>query len=126
MQSRTVLIVALCALSAGCYLFFGPPRSRIRGLVYSVEQQAPLPRAEICALGLDTICVRADGKGRYSLSLPEQTIVLRFRFGALTPAASDSIRLLPPAPVTVNCALSSRLVLSERPVPCQPVPGQGS
>jgi hypothetical protein len=93
-------------------------------LVYSIEDQAPLPQAEVCALGLDTTCVRADSKGRYSLSLPEQTLVLRFRFGALTAAGSDTIRLTPPQAYTVNCALSNRLVLSDNPVPCQPVPEQ--
>jgi hypothetical protein len=124
MQCRTALVVALSTLGAGCYLFFGPPRSKIQGWIYSVEEQIPLSHAEVCALGWDTTCVRADAKGHYSFSLTEQTIVLRFRFGALTPAASDSIRISPPSPYTVNCALSNRLVLSDRPVACQPVPGR--
>jgi hypothetical protein len=96
----------------------------VEGWVYSAESQAPLPSAEVCALGLDTLCVRADHEGHYSVRLTEQTLVLRFRYGALTPAASDSLRITPPATFTVSCALSGRLVVSDRPVPCRPVPGR--
>jgi hypothetical protein len=92
--------------------------------VYSAELQTPLPQAEICAMGIDTICVRADRAGHYSFSLTEQTVVLRFRYGALPPAASDTIQIVPPQPYTLNCALSDRLILSDKPVPCQPVPGR--
>jgi hypothetical protein len=124
MQSPTALIVALSTLGAGCYLFFGPPTSRVGGWVYDLDTQEPLPRAEVCAFGLDTICVRADGRGAYSMRLSEQTVVFRFRYGALPPAASDTIRLVPPQRYTVSCAISNRLVLSDRPVPCQPVRGR--
>jgi len=124
MQSRTVLIVALSTLGAGCYLFFGPPTSRVQGWIYAVESQEPLPRAEVCAFGLDTLCVRADGQGHYSMRLTEQTVVFRFRYGALPPAASDTVRILPPQRYTVSCAISNRLVLSDQPVPCQPAPNR--
>jgi hypothetical protein len=124
MQFRTILTVALVIPTAGCYLFFGPPRSRIQGWVYAGDLQTPLPRAEVCALGLDTVCVRADTRGHYSLSLTKQAVVFRFRFGSLQPAVSDTIHLDPPSPYAVNCALTDQLVLSDRPVPCQPVPGK--
>jgi hypothetical protein len=124
MQSRTALIVALSTLGTGCYLFFGPPTSRVQGWIYAVETREPLPRAEVCAFGLDTVCVRADGRGRYSMRLSEQSVVFRFRYGALPPAASDTIRILPPQRYSVSCAITDRLLLSDRPVPCQPVPGR--
>jgi hypothetical protein len=124
MQSRTLLIVALLALSSGCYLFFGPPRSRIQGWVHSADDQTPLPRAEVCVFGLDTTCIRADANGRYSISLPEQSVWIRFRYGAAAPAASDTIHLRPPTRYTVNCAITSRLVLTDHPLPCQPVTGR--
>jgi hypothetical protein len=92
--------------------------------VYSLENQAPLPQAEVCAFGLDTTCVRTDSRGRYSLSLTEQTVVFRFRYGALQPAASDTIRVLPPQRYTVNCSITNRMIVSDQPVPCQPVPGR--
>lgn len=122
MQSPTLLVLALTFLGSGCALLgFGPPTSRIVGWVYSLEGEVPLPRADVCALGRDTTCVRADGKGRYALKLTAQTVVLRFRYGSLPPAESDSIHLRPPQGYTVNCALTNRLVLSDRAVACQPV-----
>jgi hypothetical protein len=124
MQSRTALIVALSVLGAGCMLFFGPPTSRVQGWAYAFEEQVPLPQAEVCALGLDTLCVRADGRGHYSMRLTEQTAVFRFRYGALAPAASDTVRIVPPQGYTINCALSNRMVLSDQPVACQPVQGR--
>jgi hypothetical protein len=75
-------------------------------------------------MGLDTVCVRADGKGHYSLSLTQQTVVFRFRYGALSPAASDTINIVPPQRYTLSCALTDRLILSDQPVACQPVPGR--
>lgn len=124
MQSRTGLVLAITLLGSACaFRVFGPARSRVEGWVYTIEDARPLPQAEVCAMGLDTACVRADQRGHYQVHLTEQTVVFRFRYGALAVAVSDSLVVLPPARYTVNCALTSRMVLSDHPIPCQPVPG---
>ena len=123
MRSRHLLALPLALVAAGCTLF-GPPTTLIEGLIYAIEEQRPLPRAEVCAFGLDTTCVRADGEGHYRIRLLEQTVVLRFRFGSLPPAVSDTLSVVPPGRITINCGLTSRLVLSDEPLPCQRIPDQ--
>lgn len=125
MQPRLPLALGASLLLAGCALLgFGPETSVIDGWVYSAERQEPLPRAEVCAFGVDTVCVRADRQGHYRVRLGAQTLVLRFRFGSLPPAMSDTVHVIPPAPLTVNCALTSRLVVTDHALPCQPVAGR--
>jgi hypothetical protein len=127
MQSRAryALALTLAFASSACALLgFGPATSHINGWVYSVEQQTPLRYAEVCLFGVDTTCVRTDAKGYYELTTTAQTAVLRFRYGSLTPAASDPVTVVPPARYTVSCALSNRMVLADRPVPCQPIPAR--
>ena len=123
MQSRFLLALAATAMVSGCALLgFGPKTSLIEGHVYLADDGSLVPHAEVCAFGLDTACVRADAQGRYSMRRTEQTIVLRFRAGQLTPAVSDTLRVAPPGRITVDCAISGRLVISDRPLPCQPAP----
>lgn len=125
MQSRLALALAASVTAAGCVLLgFGPPSGIVEGWVYQVETQSPLPRSEVCAFGIDTICVRADREGHYRMRLAEQTVVMRFRFGSLPLAASDSTRIVAGGRLTVSCALVNRMVLSDHPLPCQPVPGR--
>lgn len=125
MQSRTLLVLALSLPSSGCALLgFGPPTARVEGWVYALEDQVPLPRADVCALGTDTVCIRADRAGHYSMRLTEQQVVFRFRYGPLGPAVSEPMHLVAPGRYTVNCALSNRMLVSDQPVPCQPVAGR--
>jgi len=120
-----LLFPAVAIAAAGCALLgFGPKLSRIEGWAVAADDQAPLPQAEVCSFGQDTICVRADSKGRYSLYLTAQTVWLRFRWGTLPLAVTDTIQVVPPQKYTVSCALSGRLVLAEHPQPCQPVTGR--
>ena len=108
-------------IAVGCTLF-GPPTTLIEGWIYAVDERRPLPRAEVCAFGIDTTCVRANAEGHYRIRIEDQIVVLRFRYGSLPPAASDTLRIVPPGRLTVNCGLTSRLVLTDNALPCQPVP----
>jgi hypothetical protein len=98
--------------------------SLIEGWAVTADGQDPLPQAEVCSFGKDTVCVRADRNGRYTLRLTAQTVWLRFRWGRLPMAMTDTLQLVPPQKYTVSCALSNLLVLSDRPQPCQPVTGR--
>jgi hypothetical protein len=125
MQSRVLFALAASACAAGCALLgFGPPTSVVEGTVFLAEDMTPVARAEVCAFGIDTTCVRANEAGHYRIRLAAQTIVLRFRAGTLTPAASDSLRVVPPGRYRVDCAVSGRFVISDRPLPCQRAPDQ--
>lgn len=121
MQFPQRLALAACsALLGGCALLgLGPPVSTIEGDVFLADQGVRIPYAEICAFGIDTTCVRADAQGHYRLRLTEQTIVLRFRAGQLPMAVSDTLRLQPPTRYGVSCGITDRLVISDRPLPCQ-------
>jgi hypothetical protein len=122
MRARPAVIVASALLASGCALLgFGPKTSLIQGMAVAADDQQPLPQAEVCSFGQDTVCVRADRHGRYRLRLKAQTVWLRFRWGSWPMAMSDTLALEPPQSYTVSCALSNLLVLSERPQPCQPV-----
>jgi len=125
MQSRFLLALASALALSGCALLgFGPPTTMIEGDVYLADDGSLIPYAEVCAFGMDTTCVRADEHGHYRLRRRQQTIVLRFRAGTLTPAVSDTLHLVPPGQITVDCAISGTLVLSDRPLPCQPAPAR--
>jgi hypothetical protein len=125
MQFRFALALAASVTASGCALLgFGPPVAVVEGSVLLAEDMTPLGQAEVCAFGIDTTCVRADQRGRYRLRLTAQTIALRFRAGNLTPATSDTLRLVPPERYTLDCAISGRLVISDRPVPCQRPPAR--
>jgi len=112
------------ALTGCALLGFGPPTGIVEGTVFAAEAGTPIPHAEVCAFGTDTICVRADAEGAYRVRLAEQTVVLRFRSGQLPPAASDSLHVAPSGRFRVDCGISGRLVISDRPLPCQPPPGR--
>ena len=117
---RRLALAGFAAALGGCALMgFGPPTGIVEGNVYLVESGEPIPYAEVCVFGMDTTCVRADDQGRYRVRLAEQTVVLRFRSGQMTPAASDTLRVTPPGRIQVNCGISERLVISDRPLPCQ-------
>lgn len=124
MQSRFLLALAATAALTGCALLgFGPKMALVEGTVYLADGSL-VPHAEVCAFGLDTTCVRADEKGHYRMRRVEQTVSLRFRAGQLTPATSDTLRVVPPGRYQVDCAISGRLVISDRPQPCQPTPAR--
>lgn len=125
MQLPRYLALAGAAMAfTGCALLgFGPPTGLVEGNVFLAETGRPLPRAEVCAFGMDTTCIRADDEGHYRIRISEQTLVLRFRSAQLPPAASDSIRVTPPGRYQVDCGISNRLVISDRPLPCRPPPG---
>jgi hypothetical protein len=123
MHSRYLFALALTSAVTGCALLgFGPKTALVEGTVYLADDGTPVPHAEVCAFGLDTTCVRADEAGHYRMRRTEQTVTLRFRVGQLPPAASDSLRVVPPGRYQVDCAVSSRLVISDRPQPCHPAP----
>jgi hypothetical protein len=125
MRPRASLVAMLALAASGCALLgFGPKTSLIQGLAVAAEDQQPLPQAEVCSFGRDTVCVRADSKGRYRLRLTAQTTWLRFRWGTLPIAVSDTLEVAPPENYTVSCALSNVFVLSARLQPCQPVAGR--
>jgi hypothetical protein len=124
-SSRRLALVSLSIALSGCALLgFGPPTGLVEGDVFLVESGEPIPHAEVCVFGMDTTCVRANEQGHYQVRLPEQTISLRFRSGQLTPAASDTLRVTPPGRYQVDCGISGRLVISDRPLRCQPLPGR--
>lgn len=125
MQSRFLLALAATTALTGCALLgFGPKTATVEGMVYLADDGSLIPHAEVCAFGLDTLCVRADENGRYRMRRTEQTVSLRFRAGQLPPAVSDTVRLVPPGRYQMDCAISGRLVISDRPQRCQPAPAR--
>jgi hypothetical protein len=125
MQSRSLIVLAATLTLTGCALLgFGPETAVVEGTVYLADDGSGIPHAEVCAFGLDTTCVRADAKGHYRLRRAAQTVALRFRAGQLHPAISDSLQLVPPGRYRVDCAISGRLVISDRPQLCQPPPAR--
>lgn len=122
---RHLALAGFSVALGGCALLgFGPPTGIIEGNVFFAESGTPVPHAEVCLFGMDTTCVRADRGGDYRVRVTEQTIVLRFRSGQLPPAGSDSLRVIPGSRSRVDCGLSQRLVISDRPLPCQPRPAR--
>jgi hypothetical protein len=123
--SPRLVLAGLSMALAGCALLgFGPPTGIVEGSVFTAEAGTPIPHAEVCVFGADTVCVRANNEGRYRVRIPEQTVVVRFRSGQLTPAASDSLHVAAAGRYRVDCGISGRLVISDRPLPCQPPPGR--
>jgi len=122
---RHLALAGISMALGGCALLgFGPPSGVVEGDVFFAESGAPIPHAEICAFGLDTTCVRADSRGHYRVRLAEQTTVLRFRAGQLPPAGSDTLRVNRGDLLKVDCGIAGRLVISDRPLPCQPPPNR--
>jgi hypothetical protein len=122
---RRLVLAGLAAALTGCALLgFGPPTGVVEGTVFSAEAGAPIPHAEVCAFGTDTVCVRADARGVYRVRLRPQTVLLRFRSGELPPAAADSVTITESSRFRVDCSIAGRLVISDRPVPCLPAPGR--
>jgi hypothetical protein len=122
---RHLALAGIAVALGGCALLgFGPPSGIVEGNVFFAESGAPIPFAEVCAFGLDTTCVRADSRGHYRVRLPVQTTVLRFRSGQLPPAGSDTLRVNEGDRLTVDCGIAGRLVISDRPLPCQPPPNR--
>jgi hypothetical protein len=123
--SPRVPLAGLSIAVAGCALLgFGPPTGTVEGKVFTAEAGTPLPHAEVCVFGADTVCIRADKKGHYRIRVTEQTVVLRFRAGQLPLAASDPLHVTAPGRFQVDCGISGRLVIADRPLPCQPPAGR--
>lgn len=125
MRSRFLVVwTAALALSGCALLGFGPETAVVEGTVYLADDGSTIPHAEVCAFGLDTTCVRADARGSYRMHRVAQTVSLRFRAGQLHPAISDSLQLVPPGRYRIDCAISGRMIISDRPQPCQPAPAR--
>lgn len=85
------------------------------------ETGEPIPSAEVCVLGADTSCVRADARGRYRLRVLAGTVTVRFRTPGSRPALVRGVMLEQGSNVHVSCAMSSRISLTDE-AACLPVP----
>jgi hypothetical protein len=98
------------------------------GKVHVFEQRVPVPQAEVCLFGTDTLCVRADNNGHYwmstygSMVMDDSTVVLRFRMDGMQPAYSTQIGMRGDEKRVVNCAISNRVTLSNQPRACLTIP----
>ena len=128
MQFRIPLTLATLAAAAACVpgspIYFGPPLSTLEGRVFDAETATPIARAEICIFGADTSCLRATEDGAYQFKVFEQIVSVRFRSSGFSTAMVDTVRLVTDSLVVVDCALTSRVVVSNRPVRCLPIPRQ--
>ncbi len=112
----------------GSPIYVGPPLVTLEGHVYVFEWRAPIPYAEVCVFGADTLCVEADRNGQYraemrrSMLLEGGAVTVRFRIQRLAPAYTTLHGLEPGEKTTVNCAISNRLTLSNAPMECLPAP----
>ncbi len=128
MQFRVPLALAALAAVAGCVpgspIYFGPPLSTLEGRIYDAERATPLARAEVCIFGADTLCLRSTEDGGYKFQVFEQIVSMRFRGSGFSTAMIERVQLVTDSIVVVDCALTSRLVVSDRPIACLPIPRQ--
>ncbi len=131
MRRPALIALAAAAAAVACVpggpIYVGPPVVTLQGLVFSFEDQRPLPGAEVCVFGTDTLCVASDENGEFKAQLREimllegQALTLRFRpqgrppaFAALTDVETGEV-------TRVDCGVSSRLTLSAEPAACLPL-----
>jgi hypothetical protein len=92
----------------------------------SFEDRQPIPQAEVCVFGADTLCVATDQKGEYlaqarsSVLLEGGRLTVRFR-GQGFPTAVAELVDVAPGGTRVDCGVSNRVTLSARPVACLPI-----
>ena len=131
---RFPLASALAALAFAACVPGGPVYIGVsdtvtfEGVVYVFEERVPIPQAEVCLFGTDTLCVRADDKGHYwmstygSMVMDDSTVVLRFRIDGVQPAYSTQVGMTDDEKRMVNCAISNRMTLSNQRRTCLPIP----
>jgi hypothetical protein len=130
LKAATTLTSAatLVACVPGGPIYVGPPIVNLQGVVYSIEDRTPLPGAEVCVFGADTVCIAADQRGRYAAYVRDRQLLegghvrVRFRLTGLRPAFADLDSLAPGDQITLDCAISTRMTLGTDPVPCLPAP----
>jgi hypothetical protein len=116
------LVAAACV--PGGPIYVGPPAVKLEGQVYVVEEQRPLPNAEVCAFGADTVCVATDTQGHFrvefrsTILLQGGALTLRFRTSGLPPAVAELHNVTPGEMTRVDCGISNRLTLSTEPATC--------
>jgi hypothetical protein len=99
----------------------------LNGNVQVFEEQRVLPNAEVCVFGTDTLCVATDQSGDYTagmtagMLLEGSALTVRFRAQGLPTAIAALEGVVPGEPLQVDCAISNRFTLSNRPVTCLPV-----
>jgi len=126
-----VLTLALAATITACVpgspVYFGPPLVILVGDVQLFEERQPVPMAEVCVFGTDTLCVASDQHGAYRAEMREEmllegrSLTVRFRVQGLPSALAELRDLETGDPTRVDCAISTRLTLSDRPVACLPI-----
>ena len=126
----SVLAALACAACVpGSPVYIGTADTvTFEGEVYVFEERVPVPHAEVCLFGTDTLCVRADSKGHYwmstygSMVMDDSTVVLRFRIDGVQPAYSTQVGMTDDETRVVSCAISNRVTLSSQPRACLPIP----
>lgn len=123
MQPRLRLALATFASAWACVpggpIYFGPPVGTIRGAVFSLEDNQAVPNSEICVLGSDTTCVRANGEGKYDVKwATKEKVDVRFRIPGVRPALVEDVEVVLGEVVVVDCVLSTRVSLSTAPGAC--------
>jgi len=122
-----LITLAVAACVPGSPIYLGPPAVSLEGDVVSFEDRQPLPRAEVCVFGTDTLCVAADENGHFKAATKVEMLleggVLTVRFRApgrqVAVARIDSVQV---GVVTrVDCAVSNRFSVSSGPAACLPV-----
>jgi hypothetical protein len=123
----SAFLVALAACVPGSPVYFGPPLVILEGDVQVFEDRRPIPGAEVCVFGTDTLCVAADQHGAYRAEMREgmllegASVSVRFRAPGLPTALTELEGLEPGEVMRVDCAITNRFTLSNRPVSCLPV-----
>lgn len=128
---RPAILLTAVAAAAACSptgpVYLGPPRVVLSGSVQVFEAQQPIPNAEVCVFGTDTLCVATDQHGDYSAGMAQgmllegDALTVRFRVRGLPTAVAELEGVVPGEPLQVDCAISNRFALSNRPVTCLPV-----
>jgi hypothetical protein len=100
----------------------------VEGYAYIFEERRPIPYAEVCVFGADTLCVEGDRNGHYKAEMRRAVLLeggaltVRFRAPGLTPAYVRLEGVEPGETTTVHCSVSNRVTLSTAPRECLPPP----
>jgi len=131
MRRPALIAFAAAAAALACVpggpIYLGPPLVTLQGLVFSFEDKRPLPDAEVCVFGTDTLCLASDQFGEYKaqvrdmMLLEGQALTVRFRPQGYPPAFAELSNLEPGEVTRVDCGISSRLTLSAEPATCFPL-----
>lgn len=130
-KACAILLVGAAAASAcvpGGPIYVGPPVVTLSGNVMSFEGMTPLPQAEVCAFGTDTLCVATDDGGHYRMAFDPVMLLeggvldVRFRTAGYPTAMLHLSRLTTGKWDETDCAISSRVTLTRQPVECRPIP----